>query len=153
MTNLIKTTFNLIRSLFQKESSSIMTAKMPEHSKCQTKATSSYGTDEEWEKLSYFEVRQLVKCSENMGDTAIYLYFFPQISLEVELEEYMISLQHDAELNAPDSGTQEEWDALTDEEQDDQWETFHYLCAQGIADDMYFYRVMMNQHLVGYVGH
>lgn len=51
------------------------------------------------------------------------------------------------------TGTQEEWHALTKEQQDVEWDNFHDLCAQGIADEMYFYDVMMKMHLVGYVGH
>lgn len=50
-------------------------------------------------------------------------------------------------------GTQEEWDALSSDEQWEQWDSFHELCAQGIADTMYFYRVMMSMHLENYVGH
>lgn len=49
-------------------------------------------------------------------------------------------------------GTREEWDALTEDKQLQEWETFHEKCAQGIADGMYFYRVMMSMHLEDYVG-
>ena len=51
------------------------------------------------------------------------------------------------------SGSKEEWNALSLDEQAAQWEEFHEFCAQGVADSMYFYRVMMDIHLVGYVGH
>ena len=51
------------------------------------------------------------------------------------------------------TGSQEEWEALSSAEQESQWDDFHDRCALGMADDMYFYRVMMNMHLVGYVGH
>lgn len=51
------------------------------------------------------------------------------------------------------SGTKEEWEALSGEVQASEWERFHELCAQGIGDEMYFYRVLMNDWLVGYVGH
>jgi len=51
------------------------------------------------------------------------------------------------------NGSQEEWDALSFDEKADQWDEFHDLCARGIGDQMYFYQVMMNRHLVGYVGH
>lgn len=50
-------------------------------------------------------------------------------------------------------GSIAEWNALTDEERSSEWEEFHELCAAGIADTMYFYRVMMNMHLEDYVGH
>lgn len=50
-------------------------------------------------------------------------------------------------------GTQEEWDALTLDQQFSEWEEFHELCMIGVADEMYFYEVLMRQHLVGYVGH
>jgi hypothetical protein len=48
---------------------------------------------------------------------------------------------------------QEEWDALSREQQEDQWEKFQDLNARGIADDMYFYQVLMRMHLENYVGH
>lgn len=51
------------------------------------------------------------------------------------------------------TGSREEWDALSSAEQESQWEDFHDRCALGIADDMYFYMVMMDMHLVGYAGH
>lgn len=50
-------------------------------------------------------------------------------------------------------GSHEEWDALSSDEQDAHWDEFHDRCALGVADEMYFYRVMMNKHMVGYVGH
>lgn len=50
-------------------------------------------------------------------------------------------------------GTEEEWNALSREQQDVQWETFHELNVLGTADNMYFYKVMMKEFLVGYVGH
>lgn len=51
------------------------------------------------------------------------------------------------------SGTEEEFDALSGEAQWSVWESFHDLCSQGIGDSMYFYRVLMDKWLVGYVGH
>ena len=59
--------------------------------------------------------------------------------------------QEDIQLYA--SGSVDEWHALSSAEQIAEWEEFHDRCALGIADDMYFYHVMMNMHLVGYVGH
>lgn len=53
----------------------------------------------------------------------------------------------------PASGSLKEFNALSDEERSKEWDEFHALCAQGIADDMYFYEVMMKQWQVGYVGH
>lgn len=50
-------------------------------------------------------------------------------------------------------GTEEEWNALSDEDKAEVWEEFHSLCAIGIGDTMYFYDVLMNLHQVGYVGH
>lgn len=50
-------------------------------------------------------------------------------------------------------GTEAEWDAMPDEAKASEWERFHELCAQGIGDEMYFYRVLMNKWLVGYGGH
>jgi len=50
-------------------------------------------------------------------------------------------------------GTEEEWNALSIEERSSEWERFHELCAQGIGDGMYFYHVLMDKFLVGYVGH
>lgn len=48
---------------------------------------------------------------------------------------------------------EQEWDAMTPEEQEEQWESFHEENAAGTADNLYFYEVMMARHLVGYVGH
>lgn len=50
-------------------------------------------------------------------------------------------------------GTQEEWDALSFDEQMREWDTFHDFCMLGIADEMYFYGILMSKHLVGYVGY
>lgn len=50
-------------------------------------------------------------------------------------------------------GTKAEWDALPDDQKADEWVCFHDLCAQGIGDEMYFYKVLMNEWQVGYVGH
>ncbi len=61
--------------------------------------------------------------------------------------------RHEGFLAEASSGSQEEWDALSTAEQEAQWDEFHDLCARGIADEMYFYQVMMNKHMVGYVGH
>lgn len=54
---------------------------------------------------------------------------------------------------AVEFGTEDEWNALSAEEQSSEWGRFHEKCAQGIGDEMYFYRVLMNMWLVGYVGH
>lgn len=61
-----------------------------------------------------------------------------------QFEEYQALLS--------DEGTEEEWEALSEEEKDEQWDIFHDLKDRGIADEMYFYRVLMNKFLVGYVG-
>ncbi len=53
----------------------------------------------------------------------------------------------------PVFGTEEEWQALSSDQQNEEWDEFHDRCAIGTADDMYFYSVMMNKFLVGYVGH
>ena len=50
-------------------------------------------------------------------------------------------------------GTKEEWEALSDEDKDSVWEEFHSQCALGIGYEMYFYQVLSNKFLVGYVGH
>ncbi|NNM52103.1 MAG: hypothetical protein HKM02_07745 [Pseudomonadales bacterium] len=50
-------------------------------------------------------------------------------------------------------GTEDEWKLLSDDERDSEWEEFHVKCVRGIADDMYFYQVLMNKHMIGYVGH
>lgn len=50
------------------------------------------------------------------------------------------------------NGTREEWNALSSEEQSVEWNDFLDRNALGIAGDMYFDRVMMDEHLVGYVG-
>lgn len=55
--------------------------------------------------------------------------------------------------NLPACGSLDEFNALSAEERSKEWDEFHSLCAQGIADDMYFFDVMMKQWLVGYVGH
>lgn len=72
-------------------------------------------------------------------------------------EPSLISAYEDGYSMAADmadsSGSLDEWHALTEEEQSLEWDNFHDLCAQGIADEMYFYRVLMDMHLVGYVGH
>ncbi|GGC23688.1 hypothetical protein [Pseudoduganella buxea] len=48
--------------------------------------------------------------------------------------------------------SQEEWDALTDQQREAQWESFYERNAAGTADEMRFYKVMMAQYLLGYVG-
>ena len=50
-------------------------------------------------------------------------------------------------------GSEAEWQSLSDEEQREAWDEFHARCAEGVADSLYFYAVLMKQHLVGYVGH
>lgn len=50
-------------------------------------------------------------------------------------------------------GTQEEWDALSAEEQDASWDSFHDLCASGVGDRHPYYELLMSKHLVDYVGH
>lgn len=50
-------------------------------------------------------------------------------------------------------GTEEEWEALSDDRKASEWDRFHYQCAQGVGDEMYFYPVLMKWWLVGYVGH
>ena len=50
-------------------------------------------------------------------------------------------------------GTRAEFEALSPEEKNAQWDVFHEQCQQGTADDMYFYHVMSNIFMVGYVGH
>lgn len=50
-------------------------------------------------------------------------------------------------------GTEEEFNNLSGEDRDKEWDEFHERCVQGDADGMYFYRVMMDKWLVGYVGH
>ena len=50
-------------------------------------------------------------------------------------------------------GTKAEWNALSASDQSDTWAQFHSLCEQGTADQMYFYPVLMDMHMVGYVGH
>ncbi|MFP3637555.1 hypothetical protein [Paraburkholderia sp. SIMBA_054] len=50
-------------------------------------------------------------------------------------------------------GTQEEWDALSAEEQSAEWDEFHELCAAGVGERSYYYRILMDRWLVGYVGH
>ncbi|WP_041390670.1 hypothetical protein [Polaromonas sp. JS666] len=52
-----------------------------------------------------------------------------------------------------ESGTEEEWEALSEEDRTSNWEEFHSHCAQGIGDELYFYRVLMDKFLIGYVGH
>lgn len=49
-------------------------------------------------------------------------------------------------------GSREEWETLSQAEQCAEWEDFHDRCRAGTADEMYFYSVMMDMHLVGYVG-
>ncbi|WP_243374556.1 hypothetical protein [Geotalea sp. SG265] len=49
-------------------------------------------------------------------------------------------------------GTEEEFNGLTFEAQEEYWEEFHQHNLQGTADDLYFYPVMMSIHLQGYVG-
>lgn len=50
-------------------------------------------------------------------------------------------------------GTQEEWDDLSEEQQSNEWDDFHSLCARGIGDEHYFYSLLMSKWMVGYVGH
>lgn len=58
--------------------------------------------------------------------------------------------EQDADVEA---GTEEEWDALSPHEQAVEWDEFHSLCAQGTADTMYFYKVLMGLWIKGYAGH
>jgi len=73
-------------------------------------------------------------------------------------EKYKADVQDELDEDCPDyfesveCGSQEEWDALTDLERERQWDVFHDRNAEGTADELYFYDVMMAQHLVGYVG-
>ncbi len=60
---------------------------------------------------------------------------------------------HQEDFEPVTTGSREEWNALSSVEKATEWEDFHDRCALGVADDMYFYRVMMKMHLVGYVGH
>ena len=69
------------------------------------------------------------------------------------LSEELPSLEWELEYEPISSGTVEEFDALSNEEQSEWWNTFHDKCAQGTADDLYFYRVLMDKFLVNYVGH
>lgn len=66
-------------------------------------------------------------------------------------EGFRQAQEHQALLS--DEGTKEEWEGLSEEEKGRQWDIFHALNERGIADEMYFYRVLMNEFLVGYVGH
>lgn len=50
-------------------------------------------------------------------------------------------------------GTQEEWDALSPEEQSASWDSFHDLCASGVGERHHFYELLMKEWMVGYVGH
>ena len=49
--------------------------------------------------------------------------------------------------------TIEDFNALPEETQHALWEEFNERNLQGTADDMPFYQVLMNDFLVGYVGH
>jgi hypothetical protein len=51
------------------------------------------------------------------------------------------------------SGTKEEWNSLTAQEQSAEWESFHEANAIGNADDLYFYDILMACYLIDYVGH
>ena len=80
------------------------------------------------------------------------------IQVCVELADKVQATPGDVEdrqecIEPQETGSLEEWDALSAEEQASQWEDFHDRCTLGIADEMHFYRVMMNKHLVDYVGH
>ncbi|PNE59776.1 hypothetical protein A8H39_01105 [Paraburkholderia fungorum] len=50
-------------------------------------------------------------------------------------------------------GTQEEWDALSPEEQSASCDSFHDLCASGVGERHHFYDLLMKKWMVGYVGH
>jgi hypothetical protein len=56
-----------------------------------------------------------------------------------------------SEMNRP--GTREEWDELSAEAQSSEWDSFQVLCARGIGDEHRFYSLLMEQWMVGYVGH
>jgi len=71
--------------------------------------------------------------------------------------EYFWTLGRENAIDVVESlashGTQVEWEALSEKQQAAEWDDFHRLDSRGIADEMYFYRVLMDMHLVGYVGH
>lgn len=54
--------------------------------------------------------------------------------------------------NNPPQGTLEEFNTRSWEEQQALWDEFHRRDRMGTADEMYFYRVLMDQHLKGYIG-
>jgi hypothetical protein len=72
---------------------------------------------------------------------------------ELDDPEVQFHLREEAGDYVDVEGTQEEWDALSDEERAAEWKTFHELNADGTADEMYFYRILMNTFLIGYCGH
>ncbi|WP_426172431.1 hypothetical protein [Pseudoduganella sp. R-34] len=72
---------------------------------------------------------------------------------ELDDPEVLLHLDAEAGVEADVDGTKEEWEALSDEEKAKEWETFHDLNARGTADEMHFYRILMNAFLVDYVGH
>lgn len=63
------------------------------------------------------------------------------------------ALQDGITEESADCGTHEEFMALSEEDQQQEWNEFHARCIQGDAEGMYFYHVMMGQWLQGYCGH
>lgn len=50
-------------------------------------------------------------------------------------------------------GSEAEWDALGEAAKEAEWEEFSEKNMLGIADEMYFFEVLLERHMVGYVGH
>ena len=107
----------------------------------------------ESEELRGYEKARSIGWSAYRSGSEIHALLKQESTLVAAWEEGKSDAEQQEDFEPAVIGSREEWDALSSAEQDGQWEDFHDRCALGIADDMYFYRVMMNMHLVGYVGH
>lgn len=58
-----------------------------------------------------------------------------------------------ARCEAGQAGTQEEWDAMSQEDQEESSNSFHEMCERGVGDNHRFYDLLMSRWLVGYCGH
>ncbi|MBN3760878.1 hypothetical protein [Burkholderia sp. Ac-20365] len=77
---------------------------------------------------------------------------FVGTSLEQEWKWGVLANERDEYLS-PQHGTQAAWDLLSHEEKSEEWDEFHRLCEQGVGERHGFYRLLMDKHVVGYVGH
>ena len=116
-------------------------------------ASLGYVDEAENEELKGYEKARSVGAEASLSGSELPTMFKQEHLLSAAWEEGRSDAIRYNDFEPEVIGSQEEWEALSSADQESQWDDFHDRCARGIADDMYFYRVMMNKHLVGYAGH